>query len=148
VFANLALIKVCGVPKDEVWQDMESDLNLLEKFYVDEGWSTDGWWAKDDQANDLLLTSGRRNDGVGVARQADYYSGSFAIQFSQLLYSKFAADLDPSRATLYRARGRLFAHSFVHYFDTNGEPDSWDLVLSVAKLIMDEQALRFPLAVR
>jgi hypothetical protein len=108
------------VPKSEVWPDMVEDLNLLEKFYVGEGWSTDGWWTTDAHEVDLEIISGRRDDGVGVARQADYYSGSFAIQFSQLLYSKFAADIDPVRAETYRQRAREFSAGFCHYFDAQG----------------------------
>lgn len=53
-------------------------------------------------------------------RQLDYYSGPFAIQVAQLIYSKLAADSDPKRATAYRERARLYAQDFVHYFDPQG----------------------------
>lgn len=63
-----------------------------------------------------------RWDAIGCGRQADYYSGSFAIQFSQLLYVKFASHLDPERAERYRLGAREFGASFWRYFDKNGTP--------------------------
>ena len=50
----------------------------------------------------------------------DYYSGSFAIQYLQLLYSRLAADTDPVQAEEYRNRARMYALGFVHYFDPEG----------------------------
>jgi hypothetical protein len=101
VMTNLALVKVCGIPHEELRASMEEDLNQLERFYMDEGWAADGTWSDD-------------------GRQADYYSGSFAIQFSQLLYVKMAEELDPKRCARYREYAALFAASFWRYFDTNG----------------------------
>lgn len=50
----------------------------------------------------------------------DYYSGSFAIQYLQLLYAKLAADIDPEQASEYKERARQYAQDFVHYFDPEG----------------------------
>lgn len=50
----------------------------------------------------------------------DYYSGSFAIQYLQLLYAKLAADIDPTQASEYKERARLYAQDFIHYFDPEG----------------------------
>jgi hypothetical protein len=102
VFTNLALIKVCGVPHSEVIGAMKADLDTMEQFYMGEGWVADGIW---------------NDDG----RQADYYSGSFAIQFSQLIYAKMAEDIDPERCERFKDRATEFALSFWRYFDTNGE---------------------------
>jgi hypothetical protein len=101
VMTNLALVKVCGVPHEQLKTSMESDLDQMEQFYLYEGWAADGIWSKD-------------------GRQADYYSGSFAIQFSQLLYMKMAEDLDPVRCARFRERAIKFAQSFWRYFDSNG----------------------------
>ncbi|KAL6709032.1 hypothetical protein ACN47E_002159 [Coniothyrium glycines] len=101
VMTNLALIKVCGVPAIEVLDAMKADLDLMEQFYLGQGWAADGTWSDD-------------------GRQADYYSGSFAIQFSQLIYAKVANDLDPERCERFRSRAREFAMSFWRYFDANG----------------------------
>ncbi|KAF2269999.1 hypothetical protein CC78DRAFT_507576 [Lojkania enalia] len=101
VMTNLALVKVCGVSYDEVKNLMTEDLDLMEQFYLDEGWMADGIW---------------NDDG----RQADYYSGSFAIQFSQLLYINIASDIDPIRCERFRQCARAFATSFWGYFDSNG----------------------------
>jgi hypothetical protein len=101
VMTNLALVKVCGVPHEDIKGCMDEDLNLMEQFYLSDGWSADGIW---------------NDDG----RQADYYSGSFAIQFSQLLYAKLARDLDPERCAQFEERAVTFASSFWRYFDENG----------------------------
>jgi hypothetical protein len=102
VTTNLALIKVCGVPQGEVLDAMKADLDTMEDFYLSDGWAADGYW---------------NNEG----RQADYYSGSFAIQFSQLIYATVARDIDPERCERFRGRAKEFATSFWRYFDTNGE---------------------------
>ncbi|OLN92830.1 hypothetical protein CCHL11_06720 [Colletotrichum chlorophyti] len=122
VFGNLALSKVCGVPFESVREEINSDLELLDTFYRFDGWSADGPWQTVEQARsefEQYDKTGRR-DAVGIGRQADYYSGSFAIQLSQLLYTKFAADLDPVRAELYRQRARDFGATFWRYFDAEG----------------------------
>ncbi|KXH32017.1 hypothetical protein CNYM01_02432 [Colletotrichum nymphaeae SA-01] len=122
VFGNLALFKVCGVPYESVRDEITSDLALLDTFYRFDGWSADGPWQTPEQAQDefeQFEKTGRR-DAIGIGRQADYYSGSFAIQFSQLLYSRFAADIDPERAEKYRQRARDFGATFWRYFDSEG----------------------------
>lgn len=96
VFANLGLAKV-GATYDP--EKLKKDLDHLDTFYLGEGWSRDG--------------------PEGVC-QLDYYSGSFAIQTSQLLYSKLAADSDPDRAEEYRDRARKYALDFVHYWAEDG----------------------------
>lgn len=103
VFANLALASN-GAPYSA--ERLEADLNHLDTFYRGDGWS---------------------NDGPGAYTQMDYYSGSFAIQFAQLLYAKTAAKRDPERAAEYKERAKLFALQFVHYFDEEGEtPAGWN----------------------
>jgi hypothetical protein len=102
VMTNLALIKVCSVPQAEVLDAMKADLETMDQFYLGDGWAADGFW----------------ND---AGRQADYYSGSFAIQFSQLIYAKMAQDIDPERCARYVSRAQEFAMSFWRYFDTNGK---------------------------
>jgi hypothetical protein len=64
VFANLGLASV-GAPHSI--EQVHKDLDFLDTFYIGNGWSRDG------------------PEGVW---QIDYYSGSFAIQVAQLLYSK------------------------------------------------------------
>lgn len=122
VFSNLALVLVAGVPHAEVREEMERDLAVLDSFYIGQGWSADGPWltAEQEVAEERESIRRRRRDWIGCGRQADYYSGSFAIQFSQLLYSKFAADLDPGRTAIYQQRARGYGASFWRYFDANG----------------------------
>ena len=122
VFSNLALVKVCGEPLHQVSKELEADLEILDTFYIGHGWSADGPWQTTAQAaveQELAESTGRR-DTIGVGRQADYYSGSFAIQFSQLLYSKYANDIDAQRCEKYRQRAREFGKDFCRYFDTKG----------------------------
>lgn len=101
VFVNLALVKTLYVPLEEVKRHIDDDLETLDSFYQDDGWSSDGPWGED-------------------RRQADYYSGSFAIQFAQLLYVRFASDFDPVRADNYRSQAKSFASSFFRYFNSDG----------------------------
>ncbi|KAJ8113195.1 hypothetical protein OPT61_g4618 [Boeremia exigua] len=102
VMTNLALVKVCGIPSEEVVNAMKEDLDLMERFYLGQGWAADGMWSEEG------------------GRQADYYSGSFAIQFSQLIYAKMAQDFDPERCAKFRSRAKEFAMTFWKYFDANG----------------------------
>ena len=96
VFANLGL-KANGARYDHA--RIESDMDHLDTFHRGDGWS---------------------NDGPKGYTQMDYYSGSFAIQYLQLLYSKLAGSFDPVRAEEYRKRARSFALDFVHYQDPDG----------------------------
>ncbi|KAL2838063.1 hypothetical protein BJX68DRAFT_279916 [Aspergillus pseudodeflectus] len=122
VFTNLALVLVAGIPYDEVKPEMDGDFAVLDSFYLEAGWSGDGLWltpeAEEEEERECLRT--RRRDSIGCGRQVDYYSGSFAIQFSQLLYVKFAAGLDPERAERYRVQAREFGDAFWRYFDKEG----------------------------
>ncbi|KAM5341325.1 hypothetical protein ACJ41O_014356 [Fusarium nematophilum] len=100
ILVNLALAKVLGVPKDQVSHMMDEDFAILDQFYLGEGWSSDGVWGDE-------------------RKQADYYSGSFAIQFAQLLYVRFA-DGDEVRVERYRQQAIGFASQYWRYFDVNG----------------------------
>ncbi|KAH8884159.1 hypothetical protein GQ53DRAFT_698322, partial [Thozetella sp. PMI_491] len=123
VFADLALVRVCGMPEAELRAEMDADLAMLEGFYIGDGWAGDGPWLTAEAAakeREREEAPGGRRDTVGVGRQVDYYSGSFAIQFSQLLYTKFAGDMDPERTERYRSRARDFGRSFWRYFDAQG----------------------------
>ena len=101
VFVNLALTKVLGVNLEHVKGVLDDDLATLDSFYLGEGWSSDGLW--DDER-----------------KQMDYYSGSFAIQFAQLLYVKLAPDYDPERTERYKTQAAEFAAVYWRYFDANG----------------------------
>ena len=96
VFANLGL-KANHAPYSH--ERIEADMNHLDTFHRGDGWS---------------------NDGPDGYTQMDYYSGSFAIQYLQLLYSKLAGDFDPERAKEYRKRARSYALDFVHYQHPEG----------------------------
>ncbi|KAH6842473.1 hypothetical protein B0I37DRAFT_435996 [Chaetomium sp. MPI-CAGE-AT-0009] len=101
VFVNLALVKALGVAMEEVRDLIQRDLDLLDSFYLGEGWSSDGLWGDE-------------------RKQADYYSGSFALQFAQMLYVRLSDGFDQERAQRYRTQAWLFAAGFWRYFDTNG----------------------------
>lgn len=121
VFANLALVKVCSVPVSEVRDELNADLELLDAFYLRDGWSADGLWEPEEyEGGDGGSSRAGGHGSNGTRRQADYYSGSFAIQFSQLLYSRFAEGIDDARCEVYRARARDFGAQFWRYFDSQG----------------------------
>jgi hypothetical protein len=109
IFSNLALSRVCGVPHEDVKDYIETDFAMLDRFDIGNGWSADGIWRND-------MEEGQERYG----RQADYYSGSFAIQFSQLLYCIIAEKTDPGRVAHYRDRAREFASQFWRFFDEDG----------------------------
>lgn len=109
IFSNLARHRICGVRFEEVKECIDADFALLDRFYLGNGWSADGIWRDD---------SGCDRERYG--RQADYYSGSFAIQFSQLLYCVLAADSDPQRIARYLEQAREFASQFWRFFDADG----------------------------
>ncbi|KAJ5802528.1 CAZyme family GH154 [Penicillium pulvis] len=96
VFANLGL-KKNGAEYSH--SRIEADMDHLDTFHIGDGWS---------------------NDGPKSHHQMDYYSGSFAIQFLQLLYAKLAGDFDTERAERYRQRSKQYAMDFVHYFAPDG----------------------------
>ncbi|UPK98250.1 hypothetical protein LCI18_009185 [Fusarium solani-melongenae] len=100
VLVNLALVEVLGVPRHEVSHMVDEDFALLDEFYLGQGWSSDGIWGDE-------------------RKQADYYSGSFAIQFAQLLYVRFAKR-DEERVQRYRQQAAEFASQYWRYFDVNG----------------------------
>ncbi|KAK7219935.1 hypothetical protein V2G26_007938 [Clonostachys chloroleuca] len=123
VLTNLALVKTCAKPLDGVKAEMESDLDILDSFYRSDGWSADGSWLTREEELESYARyreTGKWDASAGVGRQVDYYSGSFAIQFSQLLFVRFAADIDPERAEKYRQRARDFNVRFWRYFDSAG----------------------------
>jgi hypothetical protein len=124
VFANLALLRTCEINTEEVRRQMADDLNNLDSFYMGEGWSSDGLWRSEEldrEEWDIFQRTGKAH-ALRSSRSADYYSGSFAIQFSQLLYVRFAADLDPVRAERYRQQARDFGSGFWRFFDHEGMP--------------------------
>ncbi|PMD46973.1 hypothetical protein L207DRAFT_550802 [Hyaloscypha variabilis F] len=105
VMANLALVKSCGVPYENLKTSMDADLKVLDSFYFADGWASDGLWSEKKGTD---------------RKQMDYYSGSYAIQFSQCVYVKYAADLDPGRVEVFRQRAREYAVDFWRYFDEDG----------------------------
>ncbi|CAH0040202.1 unnamed protein product [Clonostachys rhizophaga] len=122
VFVNLALLKTCGVDTPTVRESLQSDLEMLDTFYVADGWSGDGLWRSaelDEKEWEIYKQTGRAN-ALPNSRNMCYYSGSFAIQFSQLLYIRFAGDLDPERTERYRQQARDFGAGFWRYFDSQG----------------------------
>ncbi|CAK7225602.1 hypothetical protein SBRCBS47491_005944 [Sporothrix bragantina] len=121
VMANLALLKL-SENKEGIVEQMQDDLAKLDTFYIGDGWSSDGSWLsaeKQAKEDEEFRVSGHRDTHVG--RQADYYSGSFAIQFSQLLFCRYGGEaVDAARAQKYREMARQFGGSFWRYFDAEG----------------------------
>ncbi len=53
--------------------------------------------------------------------EMDYYSTSFAIHSSQLLYAKIAEEDEPERAAEFKKRAQLVALDLAHHWDNEGE---------------------------
>ena len=129
VLVNLALIRTLGIPAVELQPVIDRDLETLDTFYLRDGWSSDGEWGDE-------------------RKQADYYSGSFAIQFAQLLYVRVVGDDDPVRVEKYKAYAREFSQTFWRYFNQDGEAPKFTIrtVYSCPDTLFRFQALLFPSA--
>ena len=101
VLVNLALVRVLGVSLEEVRHYIDDSLAVLNTFYIADGWSSDGLWCDN-------------------RKQADYYSGSFAIQFAQLLFVKLAPDYDLETSNKYKEQAKEFAETYWRYFGPSG----------------------------
>ncbi|KAF2621345.1 hypothetical protein BU25DRAFT_482926 [Macroventuria anomochaeta] len=101
ILVNIALVRVLGVPLEDVKHHIDESLRVLDTFYLGEGWSSDGLWGDE-------------------RKQADYYSGSFAIQFAQLLFVKYAPDYDMERTKKYKEQAGEFAKTYWRYFGPSG----------------------------
>ncbi|RYP93820.1 hypothetical protein DL770_000016 [Monosporascus sp. CRB-9-2] len=93
IFVNLALIRTLGASAEELQPIIDKDFETLDTFYLQNGWSSDGVWGDD-------------------RKQADYYSGSFAIQFAQLLYVRVMGENDQVRVEKYRNQAKDFAQGY------------------------------------
>lgn len=123
VFTNLVLVKLCEMETPEILLQMKTDLDELDTFFLGNGWSSDGKWRGselDDREWQLFQETGKVHS-IKPDRCVDFYSGSYALQFCQLLYIRFAGDLDPQRTERYRQQARDFGAQFWTYFDKQGE---------------------------
>lgn len=96
VLVNLALHSVgmrCDLSKSE------EDLDEMELWYQADGWYSDG--------------------RIENRPQRDYYV-PFAMQYYAVIYSVYAADLDPVRAERFRNRALKFGAQFATWFDADG----------------------------
>ncbi|WP_261806309.1 DUF2264 domain-containing protein [Lapidilactobacillus luobeiensis] len=93
VLVNVAFLKL-GLPVDQ--EKMTADQNLLDTFYLKDGWYFDG-----------------------NPHQQDYYI-PWAFHYYGLLYAHYMGQEDPQRAKRYRQRAIAFARSFKYWFDRHG----------------------------
>ncbi len=94
VLANIGLKKVGANYNQE---RMEKELDELDKYYL-----SDGWYS----------------DGIGDNR--DYYI-SMAMHYYGLVYSKLMREEDPVRSQTYVDRAKLFAEDFIYWFSAEGD---------------------------
>lgn len=94
VLVNCAMKKVNAEFSQE---QLETDLNRVDDFYLGDGWYSDG-----------------------ATKQRDYYV-PFAMHFYGLLYAKLMETEDPERGKTYKERGSKFAQDFIYYFGERGE---------------------------
>ena len=93
ILTNIALKKT-GNPYSV--EKLEEDLSLIDCFYADNGFYTDG-----------------------MGGQIDYYN-PFAIHFYSLIYAKFMQEEDGERCDRFKERATIFARQFIHWFDKKG----------------------------
>lgn len=82
----------------EAWQPeiIAHHFALLDKYYLGDGWYSDG-----------------------EGRPRDYYN-AMALHYYGLLYARFMRDRDPERCQILRERATLFARDFIHMFAADG----------------------------
>ena len=97
ILVNCGLLKVGADEVDK--QALDSSLELVERFYVGDGWY---------------------NDGLPDERNARDYYISFAIHYYSLIFSRVCADLYPKQAAIYKERAGLFARDFLYWFSEDG----------------------------
>lgn len=100
VLVNLGL-RLRGQPWNA--ERVEADLVRLDEFYLGNGWYIDG------------PQGAPFRDG----HFGDYYV-PMAFHYYALIYARVAGASDPTRATKYIERARLFAQDFIHYFSADG----------------------------
>lgn len=93
IFVNVGFEKI-GFKNDK--NNFENDFDLLENFYLSDGWYSDG-----------------------KTQQRDYYI-SFAMHFYGLIYSKLMKNEDPVRGNKFIERAKLFAKDFIYWFAPDG----------------------------
>lgn len=93
VLVNVGFYKL-GLPyaKDQ----LETNLNRLEQFYLEDGWYEDG-----------------------VLGHSDYYV-PLAFHYCGLIYAALMKEEDPERAARFEERGAEFAKQFVNWFAGDG----------------------------
>ncbi|WP_052380388.1 DUF2264 domain-containing protein [Paenibacillus camerounensis] len=77
-------------------EQLETNLQRMDAFYLGEGWYSDG-----------------------VNGHSDYYV-PFAIHYYGLLYAKLMEQEDPERSALFKKRAELFAPQFISWFAPDG----------------------------
>lgn len=93
VLVNIALKKVKRQYNKE---KLETALEMIESFYLGDGWYRDG-----------------------DSNQKDYYV-PFALHFYGLIYAKEMDKEDPIRSQLFKERAMIFSKQFIYWFDDNG----------------------------
>lgn len=101
VLVNVAL-KKCGMEYSQ--EKLLTDLEIIESFYLGDGWYSDGISTKEIPHNG----------------QKDYYI-SFAIHFYSLIYAIAMEKEDEVRAEKFRKRAYDFAQEFIYWFADSGE---------------------------
>lgn len=82
----------------EHWQAniIDKHFNLLDSYYLGDGWYSDG-----------------------KGRPRDYYN-AMALHYYGLVYARLMAEHDPQRCQILRERASLFARDFIHMFAEDG----------------------------
>ncbi|SHJ05299.1 hypothetical protein SAMN02745163_01193 [Clostridium cavendishii DSM 21758] len=93
VFVNTGLRKV-GAPYNK--NKLNEALERLDKFYIKDGWYTDG-----------------------PTKQMDYYI-AFGMHYYGLIYSKLIEKENPEESKKYKDRGAAFAKDFIYWFSEDG----------------------------
>jgi len=102
---------------DNNWQYFKVIVNLALKS-IGRKWSREQIKNAMDRYESFYLGNGWYSDGKRP--QKDYYT-SFGIHFYCLLYAYFMREEDEKTARLFMERAKIFAQTFVYWFDDEGK---------------------------
>lgn len=95
-FPVIIEMALCLTGREFSKQTIDTHFEMLDSYYLGDGWYSDG-----------------------KSRPRDYYN-AMALHFYGLFYSKLMVHYDPERCEILRDRATLFAKDFIHMFASDG----------------------------
>lgn len=95
-FPIIVEMALCLTGREYSKKTIELHFEILDSYYLGDGWYSDG-----------------------ISRPRDYYN-AMALHYYGLFYSKMMVQYDPERCQILRERASVFAKDFIHMFGSDG----------------------------